>query len=112
MGRAVVNDGKTLSYRDGKPAPTDAQLAAAFPVPNIVEMWRLRAVLTAQGLADAVGAIIAALPEPQRTVVSTAWQYGNTVARTSPTVTALAGALQLTPEQVAEIFIAADAIAI
>ena len=112
LGRAVQIRNGAISYLDGKPAPSDAQLAAAVPVPQTVEMWRVRAVLTSQGKAADVDAAIAAMPQPAQTIVSTAWNYGNVIERNSPTIASLAAVLKMSAAQVDALFIAANAIAV
>lgn len=112
LRRTVVSDGQKLTYLDGKPPLTDEQLAAAVPVPAIVELWRVRGVLTVQGKASAVDAAIAAMEDPQRTIVATAWNFGNTIRRDSLTVAALAGILHLSKSDVDALFIAADALSL
>lgn len=81
-------------------------------IPREIPNWRAKAVLAAMGLTDQVNAIIAALPEPQRTVVTAAWTGDAKLARAGQTVSALGAALGMTSEQIDALFIAADAIRI
>lgn len=81
-------------------------------VPREIANWRAKAVLESMGLTSGVEAFLAALPEPQRTVAALAWNGDAKMVRESPMVNALANALELTPEQVDAMFIAAEAITI
>jgi hypothetical protein len=64
------------------------------------------------GLLAKVEAAIAALPEPERTVSSLAWAGDAKLARRGKTVLGLASALGLTPAQIDQLFIAAEALEI
>ena len=68
-------------------------------VPQIVTMRQARLALFGAGLLSGVEAAIEALPEPQRTAARIEWDYSSEVHRTRPFVQTLAGALNLTPEQ-------------
>jgi len=78
-------------------------------VPREVELWQAKAVMSAQGMIEAVEAAIDAMPEPQRTDVGFAWAGNARLARRGPTVAALAPALGLTSDQVDAWFVAAAA---
>ena len=77
-------------------------------IPREIANWRAKAILASMGMIDQVEAAIASLPEPERTVITVAWQGDARLARNGPTVTALAPALGLSPEQVDAMFIAAE----
>jgi hypothetical protein len=80
-------------------------------VPDQVTLWQLRAVLEIMGLEATVTAVIKGMPEGvESTVAWRAWEYANNIRRSSPTVIALKAILQLTDEQVDQIFIQADLI--
>jgi hypothetical protein len=80
-------------------------------VPEQVTLWQLRAVLEIMGLEATVTAVIKGMPEGvESTVAWRAWEYANNIRRSSPTVIALKAILQLTDEQVDQIFIQADLI--
>ena len=80
-------------------------------VPEQVTLWQLRAVLEIMGLEATVTAVIKGMPEGvESTVAWRAWEYANNIRRSSPTVIALKAILQLTDEQVDQIFIQADQI--
>jgi hypothetical protein len=96
--------------------PTQEEMAAKFeslrPVPLEIPNWRAKAILATMGLTAQVDAILASLPEPQRTVVTAAWQGDAKLARQGSTVLALAQALGMSAEQIDTLFIAAEAIEI
>ena len=79
----------------------------APPVPAQVALWQARAVLAQQGLLDAASAAVAASGNP---VLKAVWEYGNVITRASPGLALLAGALELTSEQVDDLFRAAAAL--
>lgn len=81
-------------------------------IPREIPNWRAKAILGSMGLTDQVNGIIAALPEPQRTVVTAAWAGDAKLARHGQTVTALGSALGMTAAQIDALFIAADSIQI
>jgi hypothetical protein len=80
-------------------------------VPDQVTLWQLRAVLEIMGLEATVTAVIKGMPEGvESTVAWRAWEYANNIKRFSPTVAGIKAILQLTDEQVDQIFIQADQI--
>lgn len=81
-------------------------------VPMSVLTWRIRAILAIRGLEQAVNNALDQLPEPNRTIAKRAWDYGSNTERTSQTVVFIQGVLNLTDEEVDEIFIEADKIEI
>jgi hypothetical protein len=90
---------------------TEEPEALAPVVPEQVTLWQLRAVLEIMGLEATVTAVIKGMPEGvESTVAWRAWEYANNIRRSSPTVIALKAILQLTDEQVDQIFIQADLI--
>lgn len=113
-------DAATTSQVKGLVAQTDADIKAAEEAQNAlnsqlpeappeeVPAWRVKAVAKLMGLTDSIDAVLASLPEPQRTVATFAWNEGNVISRTSPTTVALGQALGLTSAQIEEIFIQAN----
>jgi hypothetical protein len=79
-------------------------------VPREIQNWRAKAVLATMGRLNEVEAMIAALPEPEKTIVTLAWSGDARLARRGKTVTALADSLGMTAEQIDELFIAAEKI--
>ena len=94
----------------------EAELAAALAAPQAdpttIRAWQAKAVLALAGLLDAAESIIAALPEPDRTVVLSAWSNNADFSRTSPTIAALGSALGLTDEQLDAMFTQAAALTV
>jgi hypothetical protein len=79
-------------------------------VPREIANWRAKVILAQMGLLAAVESAIAALPEPDRTVASLAWNGDAKLARRGKTVLGLAAALGLSADQVDQLFIAAEAL--
>jgi hypothetical protein len=79
-------------------------------VPPEIPNWRCKAVLGQMGLLGQVETILAALPEPEKTIVKLSWQGDGKVARRGKTVLSLAAALGLSEARVDAMFIAAEGI--
>ena len=79
-------------------------------VPFEVQLWRIRTVLKLMQLETQIESAIDAMPEPSKTAATYIWKFGTTVERASQTVLLLQSVLQLTDEQVDDLFIQADAI--
>jgi len=79
-------------------------------VPYEVQLWRIRTVLKLMQLEAQIESAIDAMPEPSKTAATFIWKFGTTVERSSQTVLLLQSVLQLTDEQVDDLFIQADAI--
>lgn len=78
-------------------------------VPQSVPLWCLLTVLDIAKLLQPVKDAIAALPEgPQKIAAGYAMERAKTIERVSPTVAFVQQVLQLTNEQVDDIFIEAD----
>lgn len=79
------------------------------PVPQSVPLWCLRTILRSMGLLAQVKEIIAQMPDGvQKIAAEEGLEYSNTVLRSSPTTLFIKQVLNLTDEQVDEIFINAD----
>jgi len=76
-------------------------------IPFEIANWRAKAVLELAGLTSQVASIMAAMSEPQKTIVLAAWEGGAPLVRNGATVTALATAMELTSEQVDAMFVQA-----
>jgi hypothetical protein len=105
--------GATVYSGDEMPSQEDAEdciasprtpPAVPAPVPAEVPMWAIRAVLDLEGLTPAINAILAQIPEPQKTIVLRVWEYGNYIRRDSPTIAQLTAALGKTDAQVNDYF--------
>lgn len=82
---------------------------AKEPVPQSVPLWCLRTILRSMGLLDRVKTVIAAMPDGvQKIAAEEGLEYSNTVLRSSPTTLFIKQVLNLTDDEVDEIFINAD----
>lgn len=107
-GDIVVNAG--FEQRDGKWFQTwsarnytDAEKRSQM----VVTARQARLALAAVGKLSSVADAIAALAEPDKTLVSIEWEYATTVERTSPWIEALRPALGLTEEELDALFVQA-----
>lgn len=80
------------------------------PAANEIPLWAFRAILKLQGVADKVPSLIAALPEPQRTIATTQWEYGNFIRRDHPLIEVLGAQMGLNTEGIDSIFNEASAL--
>lgn len=69
-----------------------------------VSMRQARLALIQQGLLENVNAAIAAMPEPDKSIVETEWEYAHIVDRGSPWMGQMAIALGLSDEQLDDLF--------
>ena len=89
------------------PAPdAPVVLSGTNPVPTTIPLWSFRTQLELRGYLPAVEALLAALPEPDKTVAGNQWEFGNFIDRQHPMILACAQQLGLSPATVDEIFIA------
>lgn len=79
-------------------------------IPREIPNWRAKVILAGMGLLDTIHAAIEAMPEPDRTVASLAWNGDAKLARRGKTVLGLAASLGLSEEQLDALFIAAEAL--
>lgn len=106
LGRGLImQPGGSYIPADGLPLPSEEQITAALAT---AEQTRLRAHLpgiTARqlrlwlhgaGLLEQIPALIAALPEPQRTTAQIEWEFSSDYQRDHPLVTQLGAALGMT----------------
>jgi hypothetical protein len=90
---------------------TEEPEAVAPVVPDQVTLWQLRAVLAIMGLEGTVTGVIQDMIDgPEKKAAWRAWEYANNIKRFSPTVSGIKAILQLTDEQVDQIFIQAEQI--
>lgn len=83
------------------------------PIPEIpqeVQLWRIRTILKLSQLETPIEDFLQTLPEPSKTAANYIWNYGTTVERGSQTIGLLQMVLQLTNEQVDDLFIQANQI--
>ena len=79
-------------------------------VPQEVQLWRIRTVLKLLQLEIPIEQALETLPEPSKTAANYIWNYGTTVERSSQTVLLLQSVLQMTNEQVDDLFVQSEAI--
>ena len=79
-------------------------------VPQEVPLWAFRSMLALSGLTAAAVAQIAALPEPEKTVALTQWEYGNFIRRDHPLIAQMGVQLGLTSQQINAIFVQANSL--
>ena len=79
-------------------------------VPYEVQLWRIRTVLKLMQLEAQVEEALNNLPESSKTAANYIWNYGTTVERASQTVLLIQSVLQMTDEDVDDLFIQAEAI--
>lgn len=80
-------------------------------VPQSVPLWCLRTILKVMGLFDTVKATIEGMEDSELKIAAfEGLEYANTVLRNSPTTLFIQSILQLTDEQVDDIFINANAV--
>jgi hypothetical protein len=106
MGRGLImQPGGSYVSADGSPLPSEKQITTALAA---AERTRLRTSLPAitarqlrlwlhgAGLLEQIPALIAALPEPQRTTAQIEWEFSSDYQRDHPLVTQLGAALGMT----------------
>jgi hypothetical protein len=95
------NDNIVEDYDDGIMEPVPE---AASPATIRVALRRLHGIGNA-ALDATVGAVLASIPDPgERDDAETLWMYSVSIRRDHPLVAAVGAALNLTPDQVDEVF--------
>lgn len=79
-------------------------------IPQSVTQRQARLMLHRQGVLSGVGAVIAAMPEPQRTEAQIEWEFASEILRASPLVGAMGAALSLDAAALDELFVEAAAL--
>lgn len=75
-------------------------------VPESISQMKLRKQLILSGISIAsIDALIQSLPQPNRDIIYTMWEYAVVFDRNNPELNAMAQMLQITSEQLDEIFI-------
>ena len=92
--------------------PEEIEQAFKDKTPNEVQLWRLRTILKLNGLEQSVEIALDELEEPTKTGAKNVWNYGTTVERYSQTVLFIQAVLEMTENEVDEIFQEAEAIII
>ena len=93
---------------DGVVTQVDYEITDTSEVPAEVALWKLRFVLGQMELEDAVTTAISQLPEPQKSLATYIWNYGNSIDRHSNTIQFVQSVLGLTEMQVNNIYIQAN----
>lgn len=104
---AVMQNGWQLVPGE-KPGPPDPPTPVKY-VPQSVTRFQAKAILHLQGLLTTAENIINASTDP---LVKLVWSEALYFERNSPTLNALAEQLQLTPDQLDDLFIAAEQIVV
>lgn len=98
----------TYLENNGTILETDFNFSEDIEVPQDVSLWKIRAVLKSMGLEEQIENYFELLEEPNKTGAKYIWEYGTSIERQSQTVLFLQQVLQMTNEQVNEIFITAN----
>jgi hypothetical protein len=104
-------DFATRTFYEGA-TPEEIEQAFRDKTPEEVQLWRLRTILKLNGLEQSVEIALDELEEPTKTGAKNVWNYGTTVARYSQTVLFIQAVLEMTENEVDEIFQQAEAIII
>lgn len=103
-GQRAVFDGEWRVEAIPQPAPV-AQPEPAIPTtPNVVTMRQARLALLQAGLLTQVNTAVANMPGAAGDAASIEWEYAQEVRRDSPLLAELVRALDLTTEQLDELF--------
>jgi len=97
---------KRLFYDNANQTQIDDSIKAQ--VPNEVERWKIVAILQLTNNYENIVTAINELQEPTKTIALTHLENGESVVRNSQTVLFIQSVLQMTDEQVDEIFINAN----
>lgn len=81
-----------------------------LPSPSVVTMRQARLALLGAGLLSQVDNVIDGLEEPGRSAARIEWEYATELRRGHPLVAALGSALELTEQQIDDLFLAASEI--
>ena len=85
---------------------TSEEIASMIIVPNSISQMKLRKQLILSGISIAsVDALIQSLPQPNRDLIYTMWEYAVVFDRQNPELNAMAQMLEITQQQLDEIFI-------
>ena len=91
------------SYYEGA---TSEEIASMIVVPDSISQMKLRKQLVLSGISIAsIDALIQSLPQPNRDLIYTMWEYAVVFDRHNPELNAMAQMLEITQQQLDEIFI-------
>jgi hypothetical protein len=77
-------------------------------IPSVVSMRQARRALLEKSLLASVDSIITSLPSPEKEAAEIDWVYAQEVKRSDPLVQALASALELTKQDLDNLFLLAS----
>ena len=96
-------DFQSNSYYEGA---TSEEIASMIVVPDSISQMKLRKQLILSGIYIAsIDALIQSLPQPNRDLIYTMWEYAVVFDRQNPELNAMAQMLNITKQQLDEIFI-------
>jgi hypothetical protein len=101
----------TREFYEGA-TPEEIEQAFRDKTPAEVQLWRLRTILKLNNLEATIESALDQLDEPTKTGAKNVWNYGTTIERYSQTLLFIQQVLQMTDDQVDEIFQQAEAIQI
>ena len=85
---------------------TSEEIASMIVVPDSISQMKLRKQLILSGISIAsVDALIQSLPQPTKDLIYTMWEYAVVFDRHNPELNAMAQMLEITQQQLDEIFI-------
>jgi hypothetical protein len=105
-----VCDWKRAKF-DIYPNPTKIEeliVKETIEIPSEVALWKIRAIIKGLNLEEKIKQSFELLEEPNRTGAKYIWEYGTLIERYSNTVLFIQEVLELTNEQVDNIFINAN----
>lgn len=75
------------------------------PVPDReLPLWKLKAILKTMNLYESIEMAISSIQEPIKTMAQMSWEYGAVINQRSPTVSLIQSVINLTDEEVDDIF--------
>jgi hypothetical protein len=85
---------------------TSEEIASLIIVPDSISQMKLRKQLILSGISIAsIDALIQSLPQPNRDLIYTMWEYAVVFDRHNPELNAMSQMLEITQQQLDEIFI-------
>lgn len=85
---------------------TSEEIESMIVVPDSISQMKLRKQLILSGISIAsIDSLIQSLPQPNRDLIYTMWEYAFVFDRSNPELNAMAQMLEITQQQLDEIFI-------
>lgn len=102
----TMPEGANYVEIDKTPTPEEIAEVNKLVVPESISQMKLRKQLILSGFSIAsIDALIQSLPQPNRDLIYTMWEYAVVFDRHNPELNAMAEMLGVTQEQLDEIFI-------